>query len=127
VIVAAIAMFAIGAVWYSVLFGKQWMKLAGIPMPNPMPSMSSMIPSYAYHFLTTLVTSFILSKLISWFCNGSMTSALKLAFLIWLGFIAMLNLSNVIWEKKPWALYWINVGCSFVAIFAATLILISWK
>ena len=106
VIVAALAMFAIGALWYTVLFGKKWVELSKIVPQNPMPNMTS---SYIWHFVTTLVTSFILAKLISWFCNGSMTSALKLAVLIWLAFIAMRDLSGVIWEKKPWALYFINI------------------
>jgi hypothetical protein len=124
VLVAAIAMFAVGALWYTALFGKQWAKLSGIVPQNPMPNMTS---SYIWHFVTVLITSFILSKLISWFCNGSMTDALKLAVLIWLGFIAMANISGVLWEKKPWALYFINISGSLVTILVGTLIIAGWR
>ena len=34
-IVAAIVYFALGSLWFSVLFGKQWMALNNIPEPTP--------------------------------------------------------------------------------------------
>ena len=35
ILIAAVAYFALGSVWFSVLFGKQWMALNGIPEPTP--------------------------------------------------------------------------------------------
>jgi hypothetical protein len=35
IIVAALAYFALGSLWYSALFGKQWMALNNIPEPTP--------------------------------------------------------------------------------------------
>jgi hypothetical protein len=129
VLVSAIAATAIGSLWYSPLaFGKSWMKMNGIDAEKCAGmKMKDMAWQYVGTFATALVTSFILSKLISWVCSGSVTSALKLAGMIWFAFIALGSIGMVMWEKKPWALYAINVGYSLVSIIVSTLIIISWK
>ena len=129
VLVAAIASTAIGALWYSPLvFGKPWMKLMGItPEAVAATPRSSMVWSYVSGLISALVTSFILSKLISWVCNGSTSAALKLAGLVWLGFIAAIMVGSVIWEKKPWSLFFINAAYYLVSLIVMALIITGWN
>jgi hypothetical protein len=131
VLVSAIAATAIGALWYSpLLFGKTWMRLMNITpemIVEAKAKKTSMVPQYITTFVAALVSSFILTKLISWFCNGSMTSAMKLVGVIWLGFVAAFMIHSVIWEKKPWALYFINVFYYLVTMIVTAIIVISWN
>lgn len=129
VLVAAIAMTAIGALWFSpLLCGKVWMRLSGMtPESCAEVSKSAMISSYAAQFIAAIVTSFIFSKLVAWATDGTTAGALKLAVLVWLGFIAATTLGEVLWSKKPWTMYFINAGYYLVALIVSALIIAVWK
>jgi CBS domain containing-hemolysin-like protein len=126
VLVATILAFAVGALWYSVLFGKQWRELMGFT-DEVMKSMK-MTPAkgLAGGFLTTLVMVFVLANLMAMTYTESIGAALTLAFWIWIGFVATI-MSNLMWyENKPVKLYLINASHYLVAILLAALVLAWW-
>jgi hypothetical protein len=121
VVVAAFAAFAVGALWYSVLFGKVWRKEMGISGEG---SMSGMGSSMAGGFVATLVLAYVLDYLFSIWYITTLSTALMLAFWLWLGFVATI-LTNTVWyEKRSWTLYAINAGHYLVAILVAAAVLI---
>lgn len=130
VLVSAIAATAIGAFWYSpALFGKAWMRLSNITpemIAAAKAENKSMAWQYVWTFVSAFVTAFVLTKLISWFCNGSIVSALKLVGVVWVGFVAANALHGVLWEKKAWGLYFINVFYYLVTMVVTAAIVIYW-
>ena len=93
---ATVAMFAVGAIWYMVLFAKQWGEIHGfnkLDKKTQKEMQSQMGPYYAAQVLVTVASAFALAKLIALLPNYS---AYTLAFLVWLGFIVPAQVSAVI-------------------------------
>ncbi|MEN9341773.1 MAG: hypothetical protein RIQ54_29 [Candidatus Parcubacteria bacterium] len=132
VITAAIVNMAVGMLWYGPLFGRQWQKL----MEFTPESMKSMKLTPVQAMLGGVVTALLLSVVLAndafvWanFMNDSGTAifALKLAFWIWLGYVATTQAGSFLWEGKPFALFVLNAAESFVALLAMSLVLVLWK
>jgi len=127
VLVATIAAYAVGAIWYSpILFSKTWsveLKRA----PGQMVS-SGFTPTAAMilEFVATLVMTYVLAHFIVLVNANTVALALQLGFWAWLGFIAMYSLSGVWFEGRSWKLFVINVGHRLIAILVACAILGAW-
>ena len=126
VLVAAVASMVIGGLWYSVLFGKQWMKLMGFKAEDMSKMKTTAKQSYAIGFLSSLVMSYVLAHFVDY--TGSMTvvAGLQLGFWVWLGFTATLQLGSVLWEGKSWRLFFLNTAHSLVSLLAMAVILAVW-
>jgi len=106
VIVAALANYAIGSVWYGVLFTKQWKTLSGISEMKLAPGV----------IVLGLVASFLMSYVLAHaliFASGYMKMSgigggLMCGFFNWLGFIAPVTLGVVMYQKSHGCSgYWI--------------------
>src|SRR2546428_3924509 len=90
VIVAAVATFILGAVWYSpVLFAKQWMQAHGYT-PEKLEEMKrrGVTPAYAVSGLCYLVMAYVLAPLAAYTPAASFAPRLWLCFLVWVRFAA---------------------------------------
>ncbi len=66
IIVAALAQWLLGWAWYSVLFGKLWMKLSGITMnPNDPDAKKKGMQAMLSGLIGSLIMSAVLSYVIS--------------------------------------------------------------
>src|SRR2546427_5157580 len=93
VIVAAVATFILGAVWYSpVLFAKQWVQAHGYT-PEQLEAMKrrGVARAYAVSALCYLVMAYALALLASYTQATSFVQGLWLGFLLWLRFSAALR------------------------------------
>lgn len=128
IVAAGVASTIIGTMWYTVLFGKQWTRFMGITEVR-MGEMKKrgMGKIYGANFAATLVMAFVLAQFVSAWNITDMFGALRLAFWIWLGFIATTMLGSIFWENKPAKLYAINVGFQFVSLAVMTVILALWR
>ena len=124
VLVAALAAFVIGSLWYSVLFGKLWMKLAGVKKEKKDPYMAV---RFLVYFIGQLVMSFVLAHFIIFTNSVSYVEGLITAFWLWLGFIAPITIGSVLWEKKSINLFVLNNAYNLIALGAMSVILIAWK
>lgn len=117
----------LGFLWYGPFFGKPWMRLSGIVMPDVKPSFTMMLKP----MLLSLIGAFCMVNVLAfsivfhdaYYQTSGMASALSMAILLWLGLIvpAYLNLTG--WEGKPWKLFAINTGYWFVyLLLSASLI-----
>ena len=133
VLVATVAMFILGFVWYTVLFMKAWTKEMGYD-PNMRPDRKAMIKgmtiSLIGNFLFAWVFAFYLA---GWRLLpggpaefGTLAFALNSGLSAWIGFFLPINLSRVVWEKHSWKLFFINSGYNLVGIGAVALILTYW-
>lgn len=104
VLVAAIAGFGFGAVWYMIL-GKPWMAAVGMseqPQPSPAP--------FIFAFLCQLVMAWVLAGLIGHLGEVTLTRSLLSALFVWGGFIATTMIVNHRFQRAPWMLTLIDGG-----------------
>ncbi len=128
IVLAAVAQFAIGMLWYSpVLFGNLWMKLAKMG-PDPKEPMretqKKMMKALGTNFIMSLVTAYVLAHFIILFGITTVQSGMFLAFWTWIGFYATTALGDHMYSKNPTQLLLINTGYRLVSIVAMCAILI---
>ena len=133
VLVSAVVFMVLGFLWYGPLFGKEWSKLMGWGemTPEKMAEMQKAArPAYAISFVGALIMCFVLSHALifaSTYLNESGVAAgLMTGFWNWLGFIAPATIGTVLWDKKPWKLWFINSGYYLVGLLIAGVILALW-
>lgn len=99
--VAAVAMFIVGAVWYGLIFGRQWGEIHGfnkLSKEKQKELQSKMTVPYVGQFVFTFATAWTLAFFMSKFpelSNGA------LAFWVWLGFMLPTLYSAVTFGGAP--------------------------
>lgn len=129
VLVAAVVSFAIGHLWYSpVLFGKQWMAEMGKTPEEMERSMKDgMGRILGLGFAVSFVTAYALAVLISLATISAPADGIKLAFVVWFGFVATLHYQGILYGEKSKHLFLIQAGYDLVALLAMGLILGLWR
>ena len=136
ILVAVVAGFVFGSVWYTVLFGRTWAKLMGMDMSKK-PDKNKMTQAMILQVVGLFLTSFVLAYLVpiwrpsvwgvatpdgpAWqygLCGG---------VLVWAGFFVPMQLGKVGWEMRPWKLFIINTAHDFILIQVISQILSSWR
>lgn len=131
VLVAALAAMALGFLWYSpALFAKPWMREMGYD-PNDKAKIQEMQksagPAYAGSFLASLVSAFMLAKLLSVIPIDTALYGMKLGLGVWLGFVATVQLTAALFMKNSMKLFAINTGYQLVCYLILGAILAVWK
>ncbi len=126
VLAAALAAMGVGMVWYSpFLFAKPWMRLSGMgESQNREAKSGGMAKTYLMAFAGNLAQAMVLAYFIYWTAVTTLPTGLLTGFLVWLGFIATVMLGSVLWEHKPWRLYFINAGYYLTALLVMSAILV---
>lgn len=122
ILIATVASFMVGWLWYGPLFGKKWAKEMGIKMDkNNKEGLGKLI---LLNFIGTLIMVYVLALFIKAFAITILPQALQLAFWLWLGFFAATTLlGGVLWEGKSWCLYQINASYWLVNLGVAASVL----
>lgn len=108
ILVATIAGMAIGALWYGPVFGKYWMKLAGIN-PEGMKSMPlSPWQAMGLGLVTMFVTNWAVAQFVALAGIVDVATVLGLVGLIWFGFYFTTSAGVWLWEGKSWKLWLFN-------------------
>jgi hypothetical protein len=127
VLCAALAYFALGALWYSkVLFAEKWLALTGIDPKNPEATKGMavvMTSSFLLMFIAALGIAILQSKLQ---LTGGWMSGLKLGLVTGLFFGASAISISYLYEKRPTGLHLINGGYTVVGNILAAIIICSW-
>ncbi len=133
VIVAAIATFIAGFVWYTALFAKSWTKEMGYDI-NMRPDKKAVLKGIALMLVGNLLFVWVLAwSMAGWqFIPGAkemgpMANGFNSAIFLWLGFFVPVHLWRIVWEKRTWKLFFINAGYHLTILFIAALILAFWK
>lgn len=101
VILASIAEFAIGAIWYMPLFGKQWgeiFEFQKMDKKAQQEMQAKMGPFYGLQLLVTIITTVVLSKVMILLPE---MSPYMLASMMWIGFVVPTQVSGVIFGGTP--------------------------
>lgn len=131
VLVAAISTMVVGFVWYSpILFAKPWMKEMGCD-PNDKAKVAEMQksagPAYGGAFVASLVSAYVLARILNALPIFSLPHGLKVGFAVWLGFVATVQLTGVLFQKNSAKLFAINTGYQLVSYLAMGAILSLWR
>lgn len=129
VVVAALAYFAIGAVWYArPVFGKVWSDAGGFPLPErgegPGPGI----------FVTPLVGSLVSAIALGAIAQATRTDTfaegIALGLIVAVGFAIPVSLVTAQFEtQKPKPMVWgaVNAGYHAVGNLVAAVIVASWR
>lgn len=127
VVVAAVASFALGAIWYSpVLFSKVWqreVKLTDDELKNA---------NMAKIFGTTLILCFVMAVGLAFLIQGHTTtdfnwhSGLHVGMLVGAMFVATSMGINYLYQRKSFVLWAIDAGYQFLFLCLMGIILGAW-
>jgi surface polysaccharide O-acyltransferase-like enzyme len=106
VVVAAIAYWLLGAVWFGVLFSKPWMALENIAMEQAK-SMNPVLP-YVVSFLLNLLIAYALAQICIWRNANTAGRGASVGVLLWVGFIGPITYTTYMYEMRPKELFAIN-------------------
>ena len=135
ILVAVVASFAIGGVWYGPLFGATWRAAMGFA-PDAPPDGREIARGSALNLLGTFALAFVLAHEVAiwrpstwghaspdahWALHGFFAGAV-----VWLGYVVPTLLNGPAFERKPWRVFFISAGYQFVSLQAAALILSGW-
>ena len=112
ILVATIASWLFGALWYSAL-GKQWMAASGLSETDIKGENGKTDPSpFIISFVLEFIMAYVLAVLLLHTSDGafSLGSALMAAFILWLGFVFTTQTVNHRYSMKPWSLSVIDGG-----------------
>jgi hypothetical protein len=127
VVVAAVAAFVVGAVWYSpLLFGKAYMTLRGLN-PGAMADMRPPAGELLGEFGRNVVIAYVLARFVVRLGVVDWMGAVQLGLWVGIGFQAMLLIGAVLHEKMPWKLYAIHAGDALVKTLLMAVILGVWR
>lgn len=131
VLVSAVATMIVGFLWYSpMLFANSWMRLMGYD-PNDKAKIAEMQksagPSYALSFIASVLSAFVLGKLIAVAGFSTAVDGLKIGLVVWLGFVTTVQLTNALFSRQRNKLYMINTGYQLVCYVVMGAILGAWR
>jgi uncharacterized protein DUF1761 len=129
VIVAAVATFILGAIWYSpILFAKQWTQAHGYT-PEKLEEIRKrgVTRAYAVSVLCYLVMAYVFALLASYTQATSLAQGLWLGFLAWLGFAATIGLTANMFSEQPFAVWVIDTGYQLSYLLLMGVILAVWR
>ena len=114
VVLAAVAMFVVGAAWYMGLFAKIWGEIHGfdkLSKEKQKEMQAKMGPYYGAQVVVTLITAFVLAKLIVML---PAESPYAIAFMVWAGFTLPAQVSAVIFggSEPKWVVKKIAIMAS---------------
>ena len=126
VLVGALGYFFLGAIWYSFLFKNAWIRLNKIDMSNPDGKKgvgAIMFASFVMMFITSLAISILANRIGVW----EWPHGIKLGAFTGLGFAFTSMAINMLYEKKPMGLYFINGGYQLLGNIIAAVIIVCWR
>ena len=128
VLVATLAYFALGALWYSkILFAPKWIAYLNINVndPNAKKGMGLLFGgSFVLMFVQCLAIAIIAAKLE---VVGGWLSGIKIGVFTGCCFCAATIGVNYLYEKKPFGLFLINAGYAIAGNIIAGVIICYWN
>jgi hypothetical protein len=105
VLVAAIAYWLLGGLWYGVLFNKPWAALEH--MTAEQMGANPTIP-FMVSFLLEILIAYSLAQLCLFRNADTMGRGASVGVLVWIGFVGPIALMTYMFEMRPRALFAIN-------------------
>lgn len=126
-------MFVIGFLWHGPLFGKTWMRLAGVT-PTGQEKLSDMIPQMVWNYVANVVVAGVFAAMFGYI--GSLvlspdfftwSRGAIFAGWIWFGFLVPISAYNVIWMKESKKLWLFELSSQLASFVAMGAIIGAWR
>jgi hypothetical protein len=128
VVVSALAVFLLGALWYSPLvLGRQWVAAHGYTAEKLVEMRKGATAAYAVSFLCYLLMGAVLSVLGGEAGVTTASGGLRLGAFCWLGFAATIGLTANLFSEKPLAAYLIDASYQLVYLAVMGAIVGGWQ
>ena len=117
ILVGSVVVFAFGALWFTVLFGKTWAKLMDFnPAGDAKAKEMGMAKPLVINFLLNVLVVGVVYLLVPELLPLSFPEFLKAVLILWVGFSFPIYANAAVWERKSWKLVAINSVQSILAI-----------
>ena len=114
----------LGTIWYAMpVFGKAWMRLAGLKPEDTKDGGKAI----AVMIVGALVQAYVFAHVIDAFQGDTFMEGITGGFFMWLGFVAIVTLNEVTFNKRPFKLWLIIAGYQFVNLLIGGVILSLWQ
>ena len=128
VLVAAVAVFVLGWLWYGpLLFFKPWMRLRGLDPEAAMKNAKMPAGKLVIEFARCFLLSFVIARLMTLVDIHSPLIAIHSGLFLWLGFPAVLLAGSVLWDNVPWKVAAIHAGDWLVKLLVIPLIIYAMR
>jgi hypothetical protein len=128
VLVAAIAVFVLGWLWYSpLLFYKPWMRARGLDPAAAMAGAKMPTGKLFIELLRCIVLAFIVAYLVAAVGITNWVVAAHFGLLLWIGFPVVLLTGAVIWDNVPVKVAAIHAGDWLVKLLVIPIIVSMWR
>jgi surface polysaccharide O-acyltransferase-like enzyme len=125
VIVAAIAYWLLGAIWYGVVFGEAWMALEHMTAEQAR-SMNPVLP-YVITLVLNVLIAYALAQICIWRNADTLGRGASVGVLLWIGFVGPVTFTTYMYEMRPKELYAINQFFPLAGFVLMGAILGGWK
>ena len=129
ILIAVVANFILGFLWYTPLFGKAWAKEMGFDM-SVKPPAGVMARGMIFMLIGNFFMAYVFAhNNAAWsFVPGMdvmspVVKILNASVFTWLGFYLPSDLTRVAWERSSWKLFGINTSYHFLSLLLAATIL----
>ena len=128
VLVAAIAVFVLGWLWYSpLLFYKPWMRLRGMDPVAAMAGAKMPAGKHVIELGRCFVLAYVIARFVALLHLGSWMGAVHFGFFLWIGFPVILLTGSVLWDNIPWKVAAIHAGDWLVKMLVIPIIVTLWR
>ena len=129
VIVAALATFFLGAVWYMALFGKLWQRLQGISDEKKKQMQAARPPHIFFGTMigAYLLLAFTMAVIVDAFSISHASAGATLGFFMWLGCCMAIGLTGWISSDKHAGVYAIDLAYQLVYMVMMGAIIGGWR
>jgi surface polysaccharide O-acyltransferase-like enzyme len=125
VIVAAIAYWVLGALWYGVLFSKPWMALEHMT-EEQVKSMNPVLP-YVITLVVNVLIAYSLAQICIWRNADTAGRGASVGVLLWIGFVGPVTFTTYMYEMRSKELFAINQFFPLAGFVLMGGILGAWK
>ncbi len=121
---ATVTRVVIGALWYSpALFLNTWLKLAGVTEAQMKEGMGKAV---AVDVVGSFIMAFVLVHAVRYAGATTAPEGMAVGFFNWLGFVAVVTIGTVTYERKPFKLFLLNNGYFLISLVVMGAILAVW-
>jgi hypothetical protein len=127
VLVVAVINFFVGAIWYTALFGKLWIKLNGYTEEQVKEMQAKMSPVrfFGGMVLSQMALALAVAAVLTGFTEPNIQVGILVGVAFWL-VSAAISMTNHLASDKPGALYVLNVACHLIYLVVAGVLLGVW-
>ena len=123
ILLAILASFVLGFIWYGPLFGAQWMAYNKMTKPKKEDmKFSMMLPGISASIVAVFVQSAVLGTIVQLAQLDSIGQALLIATILWLPFTALTIVNSYAWSGKRIGHMCLEAGYYLVSIWTTVAI-----